>query len=95
MSRHGKNGGPRYLMWYDDNPKVPLGEKIDEAVEAYTRRFAISPNIVLVNENDLTESAAVLVRSAEFVRRNNFWVGFDRTLERAPTASLECEAVAS
>jgi hypothetical protein len=66
---------PRYLMWYDDNPKVPLVRKVEAAVDAYTRRFAISPNVVLVNASDVVECPSVRVRSVDHIQRNNFWVG--------------------
>jgi len=68
---------PRYLMWYDDNPKVPLVRKIEEAIDAYTRRFAISPNVVLVNASDVVEYQSVHVRSVDHIQRNNFWVGLE------------------
>lgn len=76
-----KKSGPRYLMWYDDNPKIPLVTKITEAIEAYTQRFAIAPNVVLVNQSQLTEYKGVEVRGVEFVRRNNFWVGLETPIE--------------
>lgn len=70
-----------YLMWYDDNPRLPILSKIEEAIDAYTRRFAIHPNVVLVNEAELTEYTGMEVRGVDFVRRNNFWVGFEARAE--------------
>ncbi|MCU0491836.1 MAG: hypothetical protein MUD01_09630 [Chloroflexaceae bacterium] len=67
----------RFLMWYDDNPKVPLIIKIEEAVEAYTKRFRGNPNLVLVNEEDVIDFQGVKVRGVAHVRRNNFWVGVE------------------
>lgn len=68
----------RYLMWYDDNPKVPVGNKIEAAIEAYTQRFRGStPNLVLVNESEVIEHTGIKVCGVSHVRRNNFWVGFD------------------
>jgi hypothetical protein len=66
-------------MWYDDNPKVSLMSKIEAAVDAYTRRFAISPNVVLVNASDMVECQNVRVRSVDHIQRNNFWVGLEAT----------------
>ncbi len=77
-----QRGGPRYLMWYDDSPKVPLLEKIEDAIDAYTRRFAITPNVVLVNALDTVDYTGINVRGVDFVRRNNFWVGFDKSIEQ-------------
>jgi capsid portal protein len=72
---------PRYLMWYDDNPKTPLVKKIEQAIHAYSRRFAHNPNIVLVNTAEVAEYQGVNIQCVDFVRRNNFWVGFDANLE--------------
>jgi hypothetical protein len=76
-----------YLGWFDDNPKKAAAIKIQEAIYAYTERFKTQPNVVLVNEDDVspdvgTGSAGikgVAVRSASFIRRNNFWVGWEDT----------------
>lgn len=75
-----------YLMWYDDNPKVAVVKKIEAAVDAYARRFQIAPNVVLVNEADVVADQVghqgVNVQGAPFVRRNNFWVGYQRDMEQ-------------
>ncbi|NJK79235.1 MAG: hypothetical protein HC876_01665 [Chloroflexaceae bacterium] len=72
-----QRSGTRYLMWYDDNPKIPLLDKVEDAIYAYTRRFKRAPNVVLVNEADVTEHQQVAVRGTPLVQRNNFWVGFE------------------
>jgi hypothetical protein len=66
-----------YLLWYDDNAKKASKLKIEEAIGAYTDRFKSRPNVVLVNEADRTEIQGVLVRSEDFIRRNNFWIGWE------------------
>ncbi len=67
---------PVYLMWYNDNPKMSATSKIAEAIDAYADHFnGITPNVVLVNEDDVTEYRDVQVRSASYIRRNIFWVG--------------------
>jgi hypothetical protein len=66
-----------YMMWYDDSAKKPSTAKIEEAVEAYMKHFHARPNVVLVNENDRTDVTGVHVRSASYVRRDNFWVGYE------------------
>jgi hypothetical protein len=64
-------------MWYDDSAKKPPTAKIEEAVEAYMKHFRARPNVVLVNENDRIDVTGVHVRSASYVRRDNFWVGYE------------------
>jgi hypothetical protein len=66
-----------YLLWYDDNVKKAAKLKIEEAIDAYTDRFKSRPNVVLVNEADCTEIQGMLVRSEGYIRRNNFWVGWE------------------
>jgi hypothetical protein len=66
-----------YLLWYDDSAKKATRIKIEEAISAYTDRFKSRPNVVLVNEEDRAEIKGVLVRSEGYIRRNNFWVGWE------------------
>ncbi|MBK9942698.1 MAG: hypothetical protein IPP13_13890 [Kouleothrix sp.] len=66
-----------YLGWFDDNPKKAAELKIEEAIDAYVDRFKTRPNVVLVNEADRIEIKGVLIRSEGYIRRNNFWVGWE------------------
>ncbi|MBX0331395.1 hypothetical protein K2Z83_27465 [Oscillochloris sp. ZM17-4] len=68
-----------FLMWYDDNPKLTVAMKIEDAIGAYRSRWPSStPTLVLVNEEEVTQVAGVEVRGVVTVRRNNVWVGLDR-----------------
>jgi hypothetical protein len=65
-----------FLMWYDDNPKLPVAQKIEDAIGVYRNRFnGVAPTLVLVNEEDVIEVAGVEVRGVTTVRRNMVWVG--------------------
>ncbi|HWQ15768.1 MAG TPA: hypothetical protein VNL77_23405 [Roseiflexaceae bacterium] len=66
-----------YMMWFDDSAKKSAAVKIEEAVSAYVKHFNARPNVVLVNESDRVEVAGVRVRSESYVRRDNFWVGYE------------------
>lgn len=69
---------PPFLMWYDDNPKLTLSKKIEDAIAAYSYRWpGVKPTLVLVNEEDVMEYAGVRVRGVTTVRRNTIWVGQD------------------
>ncbi|NJM07151.1 hypothetical protein HC891_14655 [Candidatus Gracilibacteria bacterium] len=73
---------PRFLMWYDDNPKLTVNQKIAEAIAAYTSRFrGTTPNVVLVNEAEVVSIDGVEVRGVNTIRRNNIWVGYERIRE--------------
>jgi hypothetical protein len=73
-----------YYGWFDDNPKKTAAFKIEEAIEAYVRRFGKRPNLVLVNEFDVADVKGVAVRPESFIRRNNFWVGWEEALKSEP-----------
>jgi hypothetical protein len=64
-----------FLVWYDDTPKKPVVDKIQEAITAYMQRFRTGPDLVLVNAIDHMEMTDVLVRSERTVQPNSFWVG--------------------
>ncbi|MEN9935065.1 MAG: hypothetical protein RLZZ387_1644 [Chloroflexota bacterium] len=66
-----------YMMWFDDSAKKTATDKIEEAVAAYMRHFNARPNVVLVNESDRVEVSGVRVRSESYVRRDNFWIGYE------------------
>jgi hypothetical protein len=74
-----------YFVWYDDSPKKPVAEKIQEAIAAYVTRFAIQPTLLLVNAIDHMEITNVLVRAERTVQPNTFWLGYEEAVE-VPTA---------
>jgi hypothetical protein len=67
-----------YLGWFDDNPKKAATDKAWEAIAAYREKFGSAPTVILVNEADKgIEIGGIVVRSEGYIRRNNFWVGFE------------------
>ncbi|NTU78803.1 MAG: hypothetical protein HGA45_05275 [Chloroflexales bacterium] len=67
---------PPFLMWYDDNPKLSVARKIEDAIAAYSDRFSgVKPTLVLVSEEEITEFAGIKVRGVATVRRHTYWVG--------------------
>jgi len=66
-----------YLGWFDDNAKKTPDDKIAEAIAAYQARFQAAPNIVLVNAADAVELEHISVRVESYIRRNNFWIGWE------------------
>jgi hypothetical protein len=74
-----------YFVWYDDNPKKLVVEKIQEAIAAYVTRFAIQPSLLLVNVADHMEFTNVLVRTERTVQPNTFWLAYEEIAE-VPTA---------
>lgn len=68
-----------YLGWFDDNTKKSVDEKIIEGLSAYLDRFSIMPNILLMNPEDskLVVNNKIPVRVELYIRRNNFWFGYE------------------
>jgi hypothetical protein len=69
------------LLWFDDNPKRPLAEKLDEAAERYQERFDRWPTLVHLNptqaEGLSVKYKRLRVFGDEHLRRNYFIVGVD------------------
>ena len=69
------------LLWFDDNPKRPLAEKLDEAAERYQERFDRWPTLVHLNpaqaEGLSVKYKRLRVFGDEHLRRNYFIVGID------------------
>jgi hypothetical protein len=65
----------QFLVWYDESPKKPVVDKIQEAIAAYAERFKMRPSLVLVNAVDHLEMTEVTVRAQRTVQPNTFWVG--------------------
>ncbi|MBK9714211.1 MAG: hypothetical protein IPO81_23330 [Kouleothrix sp.] len=70
-----------YFVWYDDSPKKPTGDKLQEAIAAYVVRFNGPPNLVLANTADQFELTDVTVRYERTVQPNTFWLGNDDHVE--------------
>ncbi|GIV87957.1 MAG: hypothetical protein KatS3mg055_0475 [Chloroflexus sp.] len=67
---------PPFLMWYDDNPKTPVTQKIAAAINAYKARFpGVEPTLVLVNEAEVIPIEGITVRGMVTVNRHTYWVG--------------------
>ena len=67
------------MLWFDDDPKRGLEEKIARAVAHYRDKYGQAPTLCFVNPGTLNGgpdvAAGVQVRSARSVLPNHFWVG--------------------
>jgi hypothetical protein len=66
------------LLWFDDNPKVPLTIKIESAARRYQERFGRSPEVCYVHPKTLAGVQGLPVRLRVIeranVQPNCFWV---------------------
>ncbi len=69
------------MMWFNDNPKIPLSAKVLEAAEYYRTKYGKSPDLCLVNPAMLAEpqmqEGKVLVRPLSSILPDHLWIGVD------------------
>lgn len=67
------------MLWYDDDNKRPLSEKVARAVDYYKAKYGSVPTVCFVNPATLKESpdtaAGVQIRPARNVMVDHFWLG--------------------
>jgi hypothetical protein len=67
------------MLWYDDDAKRPLGEKVARAVDYYKTKYGSVPTVCFVNPATLKDApdtaAGVHIRSARNVMVDHFWIG--------------------
>lgn len=71
------------LLWYDDNPKRELAEKVGRAAQRYRQKFGASPDICYVHSSLVVDGSSILLADAgkmqvaalPTVLRHHFWLG--------------------
>lgn len=69
------------MLWYDDDRKRSLGEKVARAVDFYKDKYGSLPTVCFINPATLKDKAApetaggVQLRSARNVMVDHFWLG--------------------
>lgn len=67
------------LLWFDDDPRRGLEEKVRQAAARYLQKFGVAPNVCYVNDKTIDQAEvrvdSVRVRPAPTVRPHHFWVG--------------------
>lgn len=66
------------LLWFDNDPKRKLADKIAQAVARHLKKFGYNPTVCYTNPNDLTgpvDIAGMQVEARKHILRYHFWVG--------------------
>ena len=67
------------MLWYDDNKKSTLEEKVIRAADYYHDKFGRAPTLCLVNPRTINGGpkrvAKIELRAAHNVLLHHFWVG--------------------
>jgi hypothetical protein len=68
------------LLWFDDSPTRPVGDKIERAVQRYQQKYGHAPDVCYVHPAQLKEGEPSLaedvkVLPAKSVLPHHFWLG--------------------
>ena len=67
------------MLWFDDDPRRGLEEKVARAVAHYKEKYGQSPTVCYVNPATLDGGpdlvAGVQIKPARMVLPNHFWIG--------------------
>jgi hypothetical protein len=76
------------MLWFDDDPRRNLEEKVARAVAHYKEKYGQMPSLCFVNPGTLNggpdTAAGVQIKAARTVLPNHFWVGVGDPAARTP-----------
>ena len=79
------------MLWYDDDTKRQLDEKVARAVEHYRKKDGATPTVCFVHPSLLPHgpetAAGIPLRPAKTVMINHFWLGVADAIERKRKAN--------
>ena len=69
------------MMWFDNDPKTALTEKVRQAAEYYKNKYGRIPDVCLVNPKMMPEGEAhegkITVRANRSVLPGHLWIGVE------------------
>lgn len=66
-----------YMMWFDDNPKKSVSDKVREGAAAYEQRFHHAPLVVCVSPTQAIITTPLQVQPLPTIQKDNFWFGME------------------
>ena len=67
------------MLWFDNDPKSGIREKVKQAADYYRRKYGDAPDLCLVNPamlgKDKPEVEEIELETASDIQPNHFWVG--------------------
>jgi hypothetical protein len=73
------------MMWFDNDPKTTLNQKVTLAAEYYRSKYGRAPDTCLVNPGMLPEpevhAGKIQIRAMKTVLPGHLWIGVD---EKSP-----------
>ena len=67
------------MLWFDNNPKTDLPQKIDQAAEYYHKKYGQTPTLCFVNpkmaEDNNTGGCCIEVKTNQSILHHHLWIG--------------------
>mgnify|MGYP001586358881 CR=1 FL=1 len=67
------------MLWFDNDPKRSLPDKLSRAAEHYQRKYGRAPDLCYVSAGAAPEAQervnGLLVKTSKTVLPNHFWIG--------------------
>jgi hypothetical protein len=67
------------MLWYDNDPKKALAEKVDQAASFYNKKYGKTPDLCFVHpsmtQDGRSQAGIVEIRASGSVLPNYFWIG--------------------
>ena len=82
------------MLWYDDDGKRKLDEKVARAAEYYRAKYGAQPTECYVHPGLLGEgqpavAAGVRLRANRTIIKNHFWLGMGSGAETGPARKVK------
>jgi hypothetical protein len=81
---------PEGLLWFDNDPKRKIADKISRAIERYQTKLQRKPTVCYLNVNDfngeIAEVNGVQLKPMTNIRPHHFLVGVEQTSVSTKTA---------
>jgi hypothetical protein len=79
------------LLWYDDDPRRALEEKVSQAAARYREKFGREPNVCYVHPTVMVHNeakcGAVRVLAAPGILPHHFWLGVESAADKRKKAA--------
>jgi hypothetical protein len=73
------------MLWYDNDPKKGLTDKVKQAADYYNEKYGKTPNLCFVHPSmygeERSHAGAVEIRANGSVLPNYFWIGVNGPVE--------------
>jgi hypothetical protein len=73
-------------LWFDDNPRITLQDKLERAARRYAERFGSAPTVCYVHPKMLqganAAAGSIQVIESCTIQPNHFWLGVAGTHSR-------------